>query len=228
MKKRNFTLVELLVVIAIIAILASMLLPALNKARENAKITSCANNLKSIGRGIVLYADDYLGYHPGCNSVDGSQWYPTLIGRYLDFKYQPGTNFFVYSKLNGNIGRTTFKCPSTNRPACNLIGKSYIGFAGDWGLDYKMYVYMGLGATATYKRQKMDRFKKPSQTFMTAEREMTAYGGDNAYFDNSSNYAKLQILHNNAGNLLWVDGHVTFIRKPDFRDWILSTANLYY
>lgn len=62
--KKIFTLIELLVVIAIIAILAAMLLPALNKARNSGKISNCLSNLKQLGHGLHLYADDYKGLPP--------------------------------------------------------------------------------------------------------------------------------------------------------------------
>ncbi len=79
---RIFTLIELLIVIAIIAILASMLLPALNKARTRAQSIACLNNLKSIGMGFNLYADSYADYYPSIGYTSdhiGKYWHRTLL-----------------------------------------------------------------------------------------------------------------------------------------------------
>ena len=77
-----FTLIELLVVIAIIAILAGMLLPALNKARESAKNAKCLGNLKQIGMGFSLYISDSKEALPPYQVATNEKW-DTAIGRYI-------------------------------------------------------------------------------------------------------------------------------------------------
>jgi prepilin-type N-terminal cleavage/methylation domain-containing protein/prepilin-type processing-associated H-X9-DG protein len=83
--KLNFTLIELLVVIAIIAILASMLLPALGRARENAKRIGCTSNAKQLGIGFISYNADYDGVMPPVGVQNGSSYllWTSLIGTYI-------------------------------------------------------------------------------------------------------------------------------------------------
>ena len=101
--EKFFTLIELLVVIAIIAILAAMLLPALQSARARARATSCINNLKSLGSSMMMYAENYHGYAP---SISGKYRMPEKSND-CNWSYALTT-----AKLL-NEGVATFYCPDS-------------------------------------------------------------------------------------------------------------------
>jgi prepilin-type N-terminal cleavage/methylation domain-containing protein len=85
--KEAFTLIELLVVIAIIAILASMLLPALAKAKESGKRIACVNNLRQLGLSMQMYVDDHEGLQPQRTiNLPGGSWPNALVDYYRDVK----------------------------------------------------------------------------------------------------------------------------------------------
>jgi len=217
---RGFTLIELLVVIAIIAILAAILFPVFARAREKARQTSCLANIKQIGLGSLMYAQDYddslYGHIQGWRGdpVYGASGPPGYI-RWPD-------QVFPYVK-----NEQLFVCPSN--PSYGFVANTRDAYFG-YGMNYwQTYYYYYSTGTLAYT-------VKPADTIWFADCDfyvvypcyyMVTYPTHATYGYNG--YARLQLRHNNGVNLAFMDGHAKWLNRDTIEaDSGLYTASQYW
>ena len=220
-KKFFFTLIELLVVIAIIAILAAMLMPALQQARERGKAITCASQMKQVGTAMQTYINDNNGWGPVFDS-SARKW-ETNIAALLE-------GYLGYSKDKG-VKMPVFVCPTHPYPewmkAWRGDGKTPDNSEWLYNVSNAFYTpnrhlgYIHDGNPAGYWSflLKVEKIRTPSMFVAMAENDGRLSGGNFVFIwrdEKTPGNRRLGLSHHNGGaNFLFLDGRVADLRIPE-------------
>ena len=216
---KSFTLIELLVVIAIIAILAAILLPALNSARERGRSASCTNNLKQIGSALHQYSDAYNDLFPAASINKGGT---------MSWAVQLMNNGYLPKPAEGD-SENVVRCPSEQLtgklwdPVDVLIRESY-GMIDGWTLANK-----GPGASNSFYLRRAT-LENNQEVVADSSRIEPSPGWMQSFIigmvGGAANTNKgINTRHASKANALYVDGHVAAVSGGELKE---KNKTLYY